>query len=72
MAGTLSGDVDEVLKHFAELEDPRSTINRHHELSSVLVIAIMAILAEAKGPTGIAKWAKLKREFLEKLVLHGI
>jgi predicted transposase YbfD/YdcC len=56
--------LDEVVLHFAELEDPRSTINRQHPLVSVLVIAMMAVLAGAGGPTGIARWAALKEEFL--------
>lgn len=43
--------LDEVIAHFAELEDPRSEINRLHPLESVVVIAIMAILAGASGPT---------------------
>src|SRR5271165_5380988 len=54
----------EVLRHFEELEDPRSTVNQRHPLVSVVVIALMAVLAGASGPTGIAKWAALKREFL--------
>lgn len=61
-------DIEEVLKHFEQLEDPRSTINLHHPLTSVVVIAIMAILANAKGPTSIAAWAKLKAEFLQQLL----
>jgi predicted transposase YbfD/YdcC len=56
--------LDEVVLHFAELEDPRSTINRQHPLVSVVVIAMMAVLAGAGGPTGIARWAALKEEFL--------
>lgn len=56
--------LDEVIAHFAELEDPRSTVNRLHPLTSVVVIALMAVLAGASGPTGIAKWAMLKEEFL--------
>jgi predicted transposase YbfD/YdcC len=56
--------LDEVARHFAELEDPRSTINLQHPLVSVVVIALMAVLAGAEGPTGIAKWAALKSEFL--------
>ena len=56
--------LDEVIAHFAELEDPRSEINRLHPLESVVVIAIMAILAGASGPTSIAKWARLKEELL--------
>ena len=59
-------DIEEVLRHFSQLEDPRSSINRHHPLTSVLVIAIMAVLAGANGPTAIARWAKIKQEFLEK------
>jgi predicted transposase YbfD/YdcC len=56
--------LDEVVLHFAELEDPRSTVNRQHPLVSVVVIAVMAVLAGANGPTGIARWAALKEEFL--------
>jgi predicted transposase YbfD/YdcC len=56
--------LDEVALHFAELEDPRSTINRRHPLCSVVVIAVMAVLAGASGPTAIAEWAALKKEFL--------
>jgi hypothetical protein len=56
--------VDVVVLHFAELEDPRSTINRQHPLVSVIVIAVMAVLAGANGPTAIARWAALKEEFL--------
>ena len=56
--------MDEVVVHFAALEDPRSTVNLHHPLVSVVVIALMAVLAGASGPTGIAKWAALKEEFL--------
>jgi predicted transposase YbfD/YdcC len=56
--------LDEVVRHFEELEDPRSTVNRQHPLVSVVVIALMAVLAGAGGPTAIAKWAALKEEFL--------
>src|SRR4029453_5095747 len=56
--------LDEVARHFEELEDPRSSVNRKHPLVSVVVIALMAVLAGASGPTAIAKWAALKEEFL--------
>jgi predicted transposase YbfD/YdcC len=56
--------LDEVARHFEDLEDPRSTVNRRHPLVSVVVIALMAVLAGADGPTAIAKWAALKEEFL--------
>jgi predicted transposase YbfD/YdcC len=64
MADSRHISLDEVVVHFAELEDPRSTVNLQHPLVSVVVIALMAVLAGASGPTGIAKWAALKEEFL--------
>ena len=57
-------ELDEVVLHFAELEDPRSDVNRQHPLVSVIVIAVMGVLAGASGPTAIARWAALKEEFL--------
>ena len=56
--------LDEVTRHFEELEDPRSSVNRKHPLVSVVAIALMAVLAGANGPTAIAKWAGLNEEFL--------
>ena len=55
---------DEVIRHFEDLEDPRSEINLRHPLLSVVVIALLAVLAGAGGPTAIAQWAVLKQEFL--------
>jgi predicted transposase YbfD/YdcC len=60
--------LDEIVAHFEELEDPRSTINLLHPLVSVVVIALMAVLAGANGPTAIAKWAAIKQEFLLKML----
>lgn len=60
--------VDEIIAHFEKLEDPRSTINQKHPLVSVVVIAIMAVLAGANGPTAIAEWATLKEDLLQKLL----
>jgi predicted transposase YbfD/YdcC len=66
--------LDEIVRHFEGLEDPRSPINRQHPLVSVIVIALMAVLAGAGGPTAIADWAGLKRgSLLEALDLpNGI
>jgi predicted transposase YbfD/YdcC len=64
MADLQRVSLDEVIVHFQELEDPRSTINRRHPLVSVVVIALLAVLAGAGGPTAIARWAALKEEFL--------
>src|SRR5262249_53928923 len=56
--------LDEVMRHFEELEDPRCPVNRKHPLVSVVVIAVMAVLAGAGGPTPLARWAALKQESL--------
>jgi len=66
--------LDEIAQHFETLEDPRSSVNRKHPLVSVLVIALMAVLAGANGPTAIAEWAALKAEFLTQVLdlPHGV
>ncbi|QDU61694.1 hypothetical protein Pan216_25560 [Planctomycetes bacterium Pan216] len=56
--------LEDVITHFEDLEDPRSTINQRHPLISVVVIAVMGVLAGASGPTGIAKWARMKKDLL--------
>jgi predicted transposase YbfD/YdcC len=68
MAATIQIGIDEVICHFAELEDPRSEVNRLHPLTSVVVIALMAVLGGASGPTAIAKWAMFKADLLQKLL----
>ena len=61
---TVRMTLEEVVGYFDELEDPRSTINQKHPLVSVVVIALMGVLAGASGPTTIAQWAKYKEAFL--------
>jgi len=68
MADEIRLGIDEVVRHFEELDDPRSTVNQRHPLVSVIVIALMAVLAGAGGPTAIAKWALLKQELLLKFL----
>jgi len=64
MAKVVRTGLDEVVAHFTALEDPRSPINRQHPLVSVVVIALMAVLAGAGGPTAIARWAEVKKQWL--------
>lgn len=66
--------LDEILGYFDALEDPRASTNRKHPLVSVVVIALMAVLAGAGGPTAIARWAALKEGFLLGVLNlpHGI
>jgi predicted transposase YbfD/YdcC len=60
--------LDEVIGYFDELEDPRAGVNLKHPLVSVVVIALMAVLSGASGPTAIAKWAALKAELLARVL----
>lgn len=68
MAKVHRSGLDEVVAHFTQLQDPRSPINRQHPLLSVVVIALMAVLAGAAGPTAIARWAEFKKEWLTKVL----
>ncbi len=68
MANGIRVGLDEVVRHFEELEDPRSSVNLRHPLVSVVVIAIMGVLAGAGGPTAIAKWAVMKEKLLLRLL----
>ena len=74
MAASVRLDVKDILRHFKPLEDRRSSVNLLHPLDSLVVIAIMAVLAGANGPTASAKWANRKAEVLLKLLElpHGI
>jgi predicted transposase YbfD/YdcC len=74
MADARRFGLDEVVAYFQELEDPRSAINRKHPLASVVVIALVAVLAGASGPTMIAEWAALKEEVLASVLPlpHGV
>ena len=65
MASIVRMDVQEIVRHFKQLEDPRSPVNRLHPLDSVVVIAIMAALAGANGRMAVARWANIKSEFGE-------
>jgi predicted transposase YbfD/YdcC len=67
MASTRSR-LDEIVASFSSMEDPRSHINRRHPLPSILVIAVLAVLAGAAGPTAIARWAECKSDLLIGLI----
>ena len=64
MAKQVRVSLDEIEEYFESLEDPRSEINQKHPFVSVIVIAVMAVLAGAGGPTAIAAWASDKATFL--------
>lgn len=69
LASTMSEplpDVHSILKHFNQLEDPRSAINQRHLLGDLIVISIMAVIAGADGPMAIGIWAENNEQWLRK------
>jgi predicted transposase YbfD/YdcC len=66
MADQVIAHVSDMIEHFAELPDPRSTINQHHPLVEVIVMAVCGVLSGADGPTDIEEWACCHREWLQQ------
>jgi len=70
--------MDFVLKpvktYFLALNDPRSSVNQKHPFISVIMIAVLAVIAGADGPTAISRWELLKSEWLRETfdLPHGI
>jgi len=59
------GDMDNPLKYFSELRDPRVERNREHLLEEILLIAIAAVLSGAESWNDMAEYGKSKREWLK-------
>ena len=75
MSILLRTGLEEVLRIFKSWRIRVRSVNLLHPLGSVVVIAIMAVLAGANGPTAIARWANMKAELLVEgcwSLPHGI
>ena len=59
-------EIHGIVRHFTELEDPRSHVNRLHLLVDVIVISLLGVLAGADGPLAIATWAAAQEEWLKR------
>ena len=57
--------MDNPLKYFAELRDPRVERNREHLLEEILLIAVAAILSGAESWNDIADYGRDKLEWLK-------
>ena len=66
MSRVIHFDLEQAAEYFEGLEDPRSAVNLKHPFVSVLMIAMMGVLAGADGPTAIVRWARLKADFLQE------
>ena len=56
------------LRYFAELKDPRVDRTREHLLEEILLIAIAAILSGANGWNEIENYGKAKGEWLSSFL----
>lgn len=54
------------LEYFEELEDPRSTINLHHQLNEILFLTLCAIICGADGWDGIELFGQSKESLLKE------
>jgi hypothetical protein len=63
MAVQVRPDIKRIKNHFAELPDPRSTINLRYLLVDVVVISLCGVLAGADGPVAIVVWAKANHDW---------
>ena len=59
------GALDNPLKYFAELRDPRIERNREHLVEGILLIAIAAVLSGAEGWNDLADYGEPKQEWLK-------
>lgn len=62
-------DLVSALEFFEELEDPRSHVNRLHNLGDILVICVCAVICGADGPKAIGMWAQAQEAWLCKYLL---
>ncbi len=59
-------EINGIVRHFEEMKDPRSHVNRLHLLVDVIVISLLGVLAGADGPLAIATWAAAQEEWLKR------
>lgn len=57
-----------IAEHFGSLEDPRSPINRRHNLIDIIVIAICAVICGADDWPAVEEFAKAKQGWLESIL----
>jgi predicted transposase YbfD/YdcC len=57
-----------IVKHFESLPDPRHQRNRRHLLVEVITIAVCGVIVGCSGPTAMARWARAKKDWLQKVL----
>ncbi len=57
-----------LVEHFADIKDPRVERTKKHQLTDILVIAILAIIAGAQGWEDIENYGISKQQWLEEFL----
>lgn len=57
-----------LVKHFGDIKDPRVERTKKHQLTDILVIAILAIIAGAQGWEDIENYGISKQQWLEEFL----
>ena len=65
-------DLVSIVDFFGDLEDPRSSINRKHLLSDLIVICVAAVVAGCDGPKSIGIWAKAKTQWCTQWCMNHL
>jgi predicted transposase YbfD/YdcC len=67
-------DTSKLLTIFAQIDDPRSHINKLHELEEILLIGIISVMCGAETWEHMVSFSKSKEEFLKTFLKlpHGI
>ncbi|MGJ5672622.1 MAG: ISAs1 family transposase [Nostochopsis sp.] len=63
-----------LVQHFQDIKDPRVERTKKHQLTDILVIAILAVIAGAQGWEDMENYGISKKQWLEKFLAlpHGI
>lgn len=57
-----------LVQHFGDIEDPRVERTKKHQLTDILVIAILAVIAGAQGWEDIENYGISKLKWLEEFL----
>lgn len=57
-----------LVKHFTDIKDPRVERTKKHQITDILIIAILAIIAGAQGWEDIENYGISKQKWLEEFL----
>jgi hypothetical protein len=56
--------MDEMLKFFSVIEDPRSHVNKKHELAEIIILIVLGVIGGCDSWVEIELFGKTKFDFL--------